>query len=136
MKKTILEIYALLICFGAVICLSVNVGMAIYSVIGIKYPEITMGSFQYQIHQNNDNYWQEQSGRFVDELQINDTHSNKKIPRQRPIEAILTQQRLDSYQTQRTVEKRNRLQDIIREIIISIISVLLLIVHWRFMRKI
>ena len=41
MPRTVLEIYAAAVCFAAVGCLAISLGVAIYSAIGVAYPEFT-----------------------------------------------------------------------------------------------
>ncbi|SMN12379.1 hypothetical protein SPBRAN_603 [uncultured Candidatus Thioglobus sp.] len=134
MKKTATEIYALLVCFVAMVCLSINTGLVIYDVISLVKPSLTISDYQYINHQNNDNYWQHQSGR-SDTIHINDftlrPKKNKEII-ERPVENKLTQQRLNSYQSVIEAEKRNAIKDLIFELIIILVSSVLFFIHWRF----
>ncbi len=41
-KKTLLETYALSVCFAAMICISVSLGIIIYDIVQINYPEVTI----------------------------------------------------------------------------------------------
>jgi len=134
MKKTAIEVYALLICFGAMACLSINIGLVIYNVVSLVKPNLTISDYQYRNHQDNDNYWQHQSGH-SDIIQINDFMLNPKKNSksiQRPIESELTKQRLDSYQNVLDAEKRNAIKDLIFEFIAILISSVLFFIHWRF----
>ena len=141
MKKTIVEIYALLICLVAVITLSINLGLSIYSTIGIVNPSITLDSYQYKIHQNNDSFWQEQRHKFEpyisSPVNVEGTKPNKIEQRERvrPSEKILTEKRLASYQLELDSEARNNLQNLISQFIIIVISSLLLLIHWLFILR-
>ncbi len=48
MKKSILEIYALAVCFAAIVCSAIALGFAIYNVIEIMNPEFTMSAHEYE----------------------------------------------------------------------------------------
>ena len=46
MKKTLLEIYALAVCFAAMICISISSGIILYDVVQMNYPEATIESYR------------------------------------------------------------------------------------------
>ena len=140
MKKTIVEIYALIICLVAVITLSINLGLSIYSGIGILNPSITLNSYQYKIHQNNDSFWEEQRYKKHEPIKVSPVEnsvSKKSAPKQRvkPSEKLLTEKRLASYQLELDAEQRDNLQNLIAQFIIIVISSLLLLVHWLFILR-
>ncbi len=45
MKKTLLETYALAVCFASMICISISSGIIVYDVVEIAYPEVTVDSY-------------------------------------------------------------------------------------------
>ena len=53
MKKSILEIYALAICFVALVCLLYVLGIGVYDLIRITNPEFTINAYEYERHQSN-----------------------------------------------------------------------------------
>jgi hypothetical protein len=123
MKKTILEIYALAVCFITLMCFVVCLGIASYSLVEITNPSFTMSTSQYQRHQNNDAYWKN-----CCDLQ---PYSNtEKIPAVRPSEAELTKQRLESYQFEQNSERREGFQTLVKTLIIMLVDVLTFLVHW------
>jgi hypothetical protein len=127
MKKTILEIYALIICFGAVITLSINIGLAIYSIIGIASPTTTLNSYGYKNHQNNDAFWQSKPNHNYN------PKTEETAPR--PDEKTLTKKRLASYQLEIKAEHRSNIQNLIIQFIIIVVSSLLLLIHWLFILR-
>lgn len=135
MKKTAIEIYALLICFSAMVCLSINAGLVIYNIVSLANPELTLSDYQYQDHQTNDSYWRYRSGR-SGVMQINDWTPHPKETnnpaKQRPTEDKLTQQRLASYQNALDAEARSATSKLIFEFIVIFISSILFFIHWRF----
>ena len=54
MKKTILEVYALAVCFVTIFCFAIFLGIAIYGLIEISNPEFTLNSRAYERHQSNE----------------------------------------------------------------------------------
>ncbi len=46
MKKTLMEIYALAVCFASMICISISSGTIVYDLAQIAYPEITIDSYK------------------------------------------------------------------------------------------
>ena len=54
MKKSLLEIYALAVCFVTVICFSIVLGIGLYDILEMSNPEMTIKSYQYQKHQSNE----------------------------------------------------------------------------------
>lgn len=134
MKKTAIEVYALIICLGAMACLAVNTGLVIYNVVSLVKPDLAISNYQYTNHQSNDNYWQHQFDR-LNSMQISDftlksKEGKKRI--QRPIESELTKQRINSYQNVINAEKRSATRDLIFESIIILVSVILVFTHWHF----
>jgi len=134
MKKTVIEIYALIVCLGAIACLAINAGLVIYNIVSLVKPDLTISDYQYINHQSNDSYWQHQSG-YSNIPQLNDfpfkPQKNSK-PTQRPTESELTKQRLDSYQHVISAEKRSAVRDLILEFIIILVCAILFFMHWRF----
>ncbi|MGD0280142.1 MAG: hypothetical protein ABSC11_12650 [Smithella sp.] len=126
MKKSILEIYALAICFATIVCLLIFSGLAIQNAIRIIYPEFTIGSNEYNRHQNNDAFW----GKGV-------VHTNAVTKQEitRPPEQELTNQRLESYQQTLKSERRTALQSLTNDTIVIILSIIFFIVHWRIARR-
>lgn len=134
MKKTLLEIYALLICFGAIVCFSIWLGIGTYSLVGTFNPELTISSWIYERHQNNDRFWQEKqhsSNPFLANRENINTPATK-----RPSEEALTKTRLESYQQKLKIEVRNNKQSLLQTLIILIISIILFFIHWRLAKSV
>jgi len=119
LKKTILEIYALAVCFAAIVCFVIVLGIGIYDIIEIIKPEYTLKSYEHERHQSNDAFWEKYSC------------YEEKV---RPSEEELTKIRLESYQKKIESERRNAFQSLTRIIIILVINVIVFIIHWRIAR--
>ena len=119
--KSTLEIYALTVCFAAVVCLVITVGIAGYSVVRIVYPAITMNSQKYASHQTNDRFWQ------------NWSLGKKDVAR--PPEQELTRQRQEDLQIELKVERREGVQTLLHTLMFFAVSAIALLLHSRIARK-
>ena len=124
MKKTILEIYALTVCFVTVICFIVALGIGFYSLVQISNPSFTLDSWQYNQHQTNDSFW--------------NTGSTYPMPmggeekkKERPPESELTKQRLESYERVVEVEQHSGFQMLVKVMIVIFINITVFYAHWR-----
>ena len=54
MKKSILEIYALSVCFVTLVCFVIVLGIGIYDLIQISNPEFTLNPHEYERHRSNE----------------------------------------------------------------------------------
>ncbi len=123
MKKTILEVYALAVCFGAIICFVITLGIAIYDLIEIAYPEFTLRSYEFTRHQTNEAYWASLRNR------------SDKPGAARPAEEALTKERLESYRWAVVSERRDGVQSLTRCIIILLINSVIFAIHWLIARR-
>jgi hypothetical protein len=114
MKKSLLEIYALAVCFVTIICFAVVLGIGMYDFLEMAKPELTLKSYQYQKHQTNEAF----------------TRSWSKKKR-RPSEAEITKMREKSYTVALEAERRDAVQSFIRVLIIMIIDLVIFLIHWR-----
>ncbi len=125
MKKSILEVYALAVCFAAIVCSAVALGVAIYSGIEIISPEFTISAQEYNRHQSNDAFWKG----------CRSVYGADKREEKRPPEEELTKLRLESYQQALKSERRNAFISLTKAIIIIIIDIVFFVVHWRIARR-
>lgn len=122
MKKSILEIYALAVCFVNIVCLVVALGIAFYNVVQMMDPQFTLSSYDYNRHQNNDAFWRTPDKPYGSET--------KEI-RPRLSEEELTKQRLESYQQTIKAEYRDAAQSFTKALIVIALDIILFLVHWR-----
>ena len=121
MKKSLLEIYGLAVCFATIVCFVVSLGIGIYDIVEIVNPEFTMSSHAYERHQTNDAFWKDKCS------------GDKEKPR--PQEDELTKKREESYQRAIKSEKRDAFQSLIQIAIVLIINALVFIIHWKIARR-
>ena len=133
MKKSILEIYALAVCFVALVCFVIVLGIGVYDLIQITNPEFTINVYEYERHQSNEAF---------DTVRGSPGGALRGIapgipieqPTERPEEEV-TQQRQESYQAALRSERRRGMQSLIRIAIILMIDVLVFVPHWLLARR-
>lgn len=126
MKKTILEIYALAVCFFTVACLVVVCGMALWNLVEIAAPEFTITNYQFDCHQSDEAYRDCQSG--------NLKYTRKESPVAFPEGEALTSERLSAYDSVLKAERRSALQSLVKKFIVILVSAAVFFAHWRLAR--
>ena len=127
LKKTILEIYALSVCFITVVCFVVALGLMSYGVIGISSPEFTMSSWAHTQHQTNDAFWNGSPGAPF--------RGPGEQLRERPSDADLTKQREQSYVRAVANERRDSAQSVVKAMIVIVIDLVVFLFHWLIARR-
>ena len=123
MKKTILEIYALAVCFFTVACFVITLGMAIWDTIELSAPEFTISNHNFECHYSDEAY--------------NDCYSSKHqftrddSPKTFPSGQELTEKRQKAYEQILKSEQRQALQGLVQKLIILLIDALVFFAHWR-----
>ncbi len=124
MKKSILEIYALSVCFVTLICFVIALGIGIHDLIQIGIPEFTMNPYEYERHQSNQAFG-------PSPLLMN--RALAPAVSTEPLESSaeeLTEQREKSYQGALRSERRRGLQSLTIVGIVMVIDILVFGVHW------
>lgn len=128
MKKSVLEIYALAVCFVTVVCLAIALGIAGYGVIGIINPDFTLSSWVYTQHQTNDAFWISPGSQRI-------RSGVEEKPKERPNEAEVTKLRLASYERALTTERRDNFQSVTKSFIVVVIDIAVFFFHWLLARR-
>jgi len=115
MKKSLLEIYALSVCFVTIICFAVSLGIGIYDVLEMSAPKFTLKSCDFEKHQTNEAF----------------TKRWKEKKREKYTEEEIVNLREESYQVALSKEKRDAIQSLIRVLIIILIDMVIFIIHWK-----
>jgi hypothetical protein len=121
MMKSKLEIYALSVCFSAVVCLVISAGIFGYSVFEILAPELTMNSYIYNNFQTNDAFLKNK----------NELCSKEDKAAVKPDEATVTMQREEGFAVAIKEEKREGLQSLIRCFMFLFVAGIALVTHWK-----
>lgn len=118
MKRSLLEIYALAVCFVTVVCFVVALGIGVYDLVEISKPEFTLSSHEFERHQSNEAF-------------------TRRWPKdkERPSDEEITKLRQESYQIELRKEQRSALQNLVQVSIILVIDVLFFLVHWRLAKR-
>jgi len=118
MKRTLVEVYALAVCFVTLVCFVIAMGIGIYDLITIANPEFTMSSYAYERHQSNEAF-------------------SRDWPKEKPLPAgeELTKLREESYKAALRSEKRDGVQSLTRVMIIVSIDIVVFAIHWLIGRK-
>lgn len=118
MKRSLLEIYALAVCFVTVICFAITLGIGIYDVVEITHPDLTLWAHQYKSHQTNEAF-------------------TADWPQERRAigEDAITKQRETSYRITLAAERRSGIQSGVRVLIVVFINIALFLTHWRLAKQ-
>jgi hypothetical protein len=125
MKKTILEIYAMAVCFFCVACFVITTGVALYDVFQIADPEFTLNRYQYDRLQSNDAFRQSPIAPIADKsAQDLKLTSEEEITKKRraELERILHSESHDGEQS------------LLRMLIIMLVDAVAFAIHWRVAR--
>ena len=133
MKKTVVEIYALAVCFVTVVCFVVSMGFGSYGVIGMVSPEFTMSSLTYTQHQTNDAFWSAPSG-WSGPIGARFRGPGETL-KERPSEPELTKQREESYARALASERRDNAQVAVKALIVIVIDLVVFLCHWLVARR-
>ena len=124
MKKSLLEIYALAVCFFTVACFVVVLGMTLWDVVELSGPEFTIDNHTYKIHQSDEAYSESLTGR-------HGCDGEKKTDYKPPEGQALTEAREKSYAQELRSERRGALQDLIKNLIILLVDLTVFVIHWK-----
>ncbi len=127
MKKTILEIYALAVCFFTIACFVITLGLLIWNFVEVATPEFTISSRDYECHQTDGAYKDCFSGQYQ--------YTKSENPEIFPSGEELTKSRKSAYAQVIKSEQRNATQGIVQKLIIIIIDLLVFFAHWVLARK-
>ncbi len=120
MKKNIVEIYALAVCFICAAVFSIFVSIGIYSIFEITNPELTMWSHNYEAHYSNEKFLEQKMAVARDGA---NPYTNMS-------QAELTDARERSFQAALATERRSGRQSILQSLIAVLVLSLMFGVHW------
>lgn len=121
MKRNVLEIYALAVCFFNVACFVIVLGMAAWNVVSIAIPQFTMNNYQWAQYQNDEAYGK----------QLAMTHMSCKQDYVAPTGAALTNARVAALDQALASQRHGDISSLVHNIIILLINVLVFLAHWK-----
>ena len=119
MRKTILEVYSLSVCFVTILCFAITLGVALYDVVQFTAPKFSLSSWDVEKHQSNESYtkcWNDEK---------REKYSDEEI----------TNLRTESYLSTISSEKRDAIHSFIMSCIIILIDIIIFFVHWKVAQK-
>ncbi len=119
-RRSLLESYALVACFGMLVCFTAALYFLGHGIIAREAPEYTINRWVYNRHQTNERYWE-------------DTWRWGQKPR--PPEATLTAVRERSWRAELQLESRYGTRDIWLSGLGLMVSSAVFWVHWRVARR-
>ena len=120
MKRNVLEIYALAVCFFNVACFVIVLGMAVWNVVSIAVPQFTMSNYQWQQYQSDETY----------SKQLLMGHScNKDYVA--PTGKALTDARVKALSEALASQRHGDISSLIHNIIILLINIVVFLAHWK-----
>ena len=121
MKRSLLEIYALAVCFVAVISVGVLSGFALYDVAQIAAPAFTLPSYQWKYYQSNERFraWFDSSRKVLEGL------SDEQV----------TKRRQDEYAAGLSVERHDGEKGLLRMVLFILVGVVAFVLHWKVAKR-
>jgi hypothetical protein len=164
LKNGVFKFYLLIVCFVALMCTTITLGMGIYSMVSLVAPKLTLNTYTYTKHQSIESFRRSTpfTGRHNPQAFIAAGSPGVTMPLIRQFEGIhpgvpagqgvptdsnkggdqktlsdkeLNALRLKSFDFALSIHQREALQKLIRLAIIFFISFFLFVVHWRIAHK-
>ena len=158
MKNGVFKFYLLIVCFVALMCTTITLGMGIYSMVSLAAPELTLNTYTHTKHQSIESFRHSTpfTGMHNPQAFIAAGSPGVPMPLIRQFEGMhqgvpadsnkggdqktlsdkeLNALRLKSFDFALSNHQREALQKLIRLAIIFFISFFLFVVHWRIARK-
>ena len=129
MKKSILEIYALSVCFVALVCFVIALGIGVYDLIQIANPDFTLTPYEYERHQSNQAFGRSPR---MEMRAINPAIPLE--PNERSEEEV-TREREASYQAALRAERRRGMQSLTLVGIVMMIDLCVFGAHWMLSKR-
>ena len=129
MKKSFVEIYGLAVCFVTLLCFVIAIGVGIYDLLQVAFPEFTLNAYEYERHQSNDSF------RNAPPVFRSVPRIAEAVPIPEATEDEITRQREDSYRSVLQFERRRAGQSLVMVGIVMLIDVLVFLPHWILARR-
>ena len=123
MKKSFVEIYGLAVCFVTLLCFVIALGVGIYDLLQVAFPEFTLNAYEYERHQSNDSF------RNAPPVFRSVPRIAEAVPIPEDTEDEITRQREDSYRSVLRFERRRAGQSLVMVGIVMLIDVLVFLPH-------
>ncbi|HKB37732.1 MAG TPA: hypothetical protein VKD72_14895 [Gemmataceae bacterium] len=125
MRRSLYELYTLLVCLGSLIGIVATLCWLLFGVLAWSDPELTVSSYDYANHQTNEQFWESRSRR----------HGQQKDDPVKPSEEEITGKRLASYQSLLEGQRRFGKMLTILNGFGLVLSSVLFTIHWRLAKQ-
>ena len=126
MKKSLIEIYALAVCFICAVIFSIFVSVGIYSIFEVTNPEFTMAPYDHTPHSNNEKFL---------EHKLSSIPKDYDNPYKNMSQQQLTEARERSFQLALEKERRGGRQSLLQTLIAAFVLTLMFGIHWTIAKK-
>jgi hypothetical protein len=123
MKRKTLEIYALVVCFAAVVTFMISFGVGAYNVVRMAKPSLTINAWTFKMYQDNQSFRDQK------------LHENMPKGKAPLTEEQVTSRRLSGWAGELYAERRSGFQTFTQTAIFVLIAVVVFWFHWRLARR-
>jgi hypothetical protein len=116
-KKTLVELYALTVCFGAMGFIAVYSALGLYDVVCVVAPKTTLSGYVLWSYETNE--------RFLESWRRN--HKDEPAPD----DASVTALRLKERDAEIRSQKQDRTQDLVKALCFIAVNLSVFAIHWR-----
>lgn len=129
MPRTVIEIYAALVCFVSIACLALGIGNLLYGAIGVAYPSVMLNPMNVPLYQDS-------PFDMPTPAEVAAQRAGVPVPaRPRFSEEEIAKRRAAAVESATQNERQSSLQSLIRWAIASLVSGVLFFTHWRLLRR-
>jgi hypothetical protein len=118
MRRSLVQLYALAVCFVTLTCFAVALGVGIYDLVQIAIPDFTVSG-------TSEGYYYA-----TDELFVTSNPLYRDLPKEE-----LTKRREENYRLAVWWERRRAVQSLIYVAIITTIDAVIFVIHWLLVRR-
>jgi hypothetical protein len=129
LKKNLVGIYALAVCFFTVACFVIVAGITAWNVVELSAPEFTIDNYVHEAHASDENYGRWNHGPMGFRGERIRYLNPESVPAE-PMAELQRKNREESWQQALAGERRAALQSLVRNAIILVIALLVFLAHW------
>ena len=146
MTRPSVEIYGLAVCFTALLCFVIALGVGLYDLLQVASPEFTLNAYEHERHQSNDSFRTAFPMLIGPGMHVGSSVTGTVVPPALPPaiqaglpsvpEEEITRQREESYRSVLRAERRRGGQSLARVGIVMAIDMLVFFPHWILARRV
>lgn len=129
-KRSILETYALAMCFVTAVTFVFTSGFLLYDIVRVVSPGFTLDRFFAERYADNNTYWEHERPRCYEGRTQNCGDSAV-----RPPEGDLTKRRSAGLALEQSGERRRGWQGLVQNLLLVLVNIAVFGLHWRIARR-